>query len=154
MRTIEVTIDGKDYTFPASMTVLRRAEKLCGITTALALTPGTDEFGSAGFVLGVVAAGVEHCGETFGIEKIRGERPGYIDAVGNRIAFDQADELYAAVYTALKPELVAQAQAGIEEVGESSDPPAGPSGSGSPTDCSGSNPASSTSSAGRSSGKP
>lgn len=153
MRQIEITVDGKEYIFPASMIILRRAEQLSGITTPMAVTPGTEQFGSAGFVLGVVAAGLEHCGETFGIERLNGERPGYMEAVGNRIGFDEANAMYLAVYAALRPELVAEVETRIKEVGESDDPPAGLTGSDSPTGSSSAGQASSTSSAGRSSGK-
>jgi hypothetical protein len=136
MRQITVCIEGKEYTFPANMGILRRAEDYSGISTAKALTPDCKEFGSAGFILGVLAAGLEYCGETLDCKVLdaTGQRPGFMEKLGNLISWEDMDAIYVEIWRALKPDLVAQAEAGVdEEAGESEDPPAGLTGSGSPT---------------------
>ena len=100
MRTITITYNGEQHTFPASARIARRAEEFSGMSTFKALSEQGDKKLPLGFVLGVVAAGLEWNNEP--IEK--GKEQARFEEIETTVQMDEVEDLIISVGTAFLPE--------------------------------------------------
>lgn len=99
MRTITITVDGKEYTFPATMNILRKAEDFSGISTPRALGDDNKMPFKAEFMLGIICAGMQFAGAEVDYKTL-----------GDEIAWHDLSAIYTSITDALTPETVAGAR--------------------------------------------